>query len=324
MKDVLEKVKSDFDLVLHSSDSFAGLAALRTKYAGKSGKIKEFFALAKASPNSKECFALVNELSCHINNSCKERQKQLQNLELQKKIDAEYIDVTYPARPAEIGAEHLISSSVRSLKNIFASMGFCHVDGPEIEDEWHVFDALNTPKHHPARQNQDSFYLKNGMMLRTHTSSVQIRFMQRSRPPLRICSVGRVYRNDWDATHTPMFHQMEALCVEEGMNMSCMRSCIEFFLKEFFDSGIEFRMRPSYFPFTEPSAEIDIKTNNSDWLEVLGCGMVHPNVLKNVGIDSKKYSGFALGVGVERITMLKHNIKDIRNFFNCDLRWKVV
>ncbi len=240
----------------------------------------------------------------------------------------EAIDITLPVRPEKIGKIHPLSKVLNEVKLIFAHMGFKAVDGPDIEDEFHVFDALNTPSHHPAREEQDTFYLKNKindkrMVLRTHTSSVQIRTMEKTKNfPIKIVAPGRVYRNDFDATHTPMFHQIEGLYGDESVNMGQLKFTIHHFLNKFFgDKGLKIRFRNSFFPFTEPSAEVDISYKGSKWIEVLGCGMVHPNVFQNVGIDHTKYNGFAFGIGIERLAMLKYQISDLRSFYDNKISW---
>lgn len=319
MKDEVENVKKQFDAELDGLITFAELNDIKSRYVSKKGLVKDLFAKAKSQGDTNVALSYVNALSKYIDAKLKERNDALKEKQLNEKLSSERIDVTYPVRPEAYGSEHLISRTINEAIRIFNAMGFELVSGPEIENSYYVFDALNTPSHHPARQEQDSLYLENGRMLRTHTSSVQIRTMEKGEPPFCIISIGRVYRNDWDATHTPMFHQIECLCIDKSITMSSMIYCIKKFLSEFFGTA-ELRLRPSYFPFTEPSAEVDIKDKNGNWMEILGCGMVHPNVLSNVNINPDKYSGFAFGVGVERITMLKYSINDLRNFFANDLR----
>jgi phenylalanyl-tRNA synthetase alpha chain len=257
-------------------------------------------------------------------------------IEMNQKLEGEKIDLTAPFRQESHGSLHPISQTILQIKNIFGQMGFEMIEGPEIEDDFHNFSALNIPENHPARQMQDTFYLPENdgknMLLRTHTSSVQVRKMLGSKPPLKIVSIGKVYRSDSDQTHTPMFHQVEVLMVDKNVNMGNLKWTLETFLKEFFElTNISSRFRPSFFPFTEPSAELDIGYERKDgrikigseknFLEILGCGMVHPKVLENVGIDSKEYQGFAFGVGIERLTMLKYGINDLRMFFEGDARF---
>jgi phenylalanyl-tRNA synthetase alpha chain len=320
MKGEVEKIKQQFEIELLNSMSLSCLNDLKVKYVGKKGLVKELFTQAQSQVNVTNALAEVNGLSRHINIKLQEKQDILKEKILDEKLNSQKIDITYPIRPEPEGREHLISKTINEATRILNAMGFELVSGPEIEDPYYVFDALNTPSYHPARQMLDSFYLENNKMLRTHTSSVQIRTMEKNKPPFYIISIGRVYRNDWDATHTPMFHQIECLCVDKNITMSNMIYCIKKFLSEFFGE-VSLRIRPSYFPFTEPSAEVDIKAKNDKWLEILGCGVVHPNVLSNVNINADEYSGFAFGVGVERITMLKYNIDDLRHFFTNDLRY---
>jgi phenylalanyl-tRNA synthetase alpha chain len=226
-----------------------------------------------------------------------------------------------PARAQSLGSLHPVTQVWLRAKKIMTRMGFCVVEGPEIEDDFHNFTALNIPEHHPARAMQDTFYLKDGFLLRTHTSNAQIRVMKKLKPPIRMVTPGRVYRCDSDLTHTPMFHQLEWLCVSKDANFSHLKGSVVDFLNQFFGKKLETRFRPSYFPFTEPSAEVDIKSEKGSWLEVLGCGMVHPNVLKNVNVDPEVYTGYAAGIGLDRLAMLYFGIDDLRMFFENDLRF---
>ncbi|ENM5731869.1 phenylalanine--tRNA ligase subunit alpha [Vibrio mimicus] len=231
------------------------------------------------------------------------------------------LDVTLPTNRNKVGAIHPISRSIDRIEKFFVSNGFTPCRGPEIEDSYHNFDALNIPIDHPTRSDTDTFYFDPNLMLRAHTSNVQIRAMLKMDPPLKIISAGRVYRNDYDRTHTPMFHQVEGLWIADNLNFSNLKYVVDAFIAYFFETDSEVRFRPSYFPFTEPSAEVDVKGKSGEWLEVLGCGMVHPNVLQAVNIDPEKYSGFAFGMGVERLTMLRYNVGDLRLFFENDLRF---
>ena len=257
--------------------------------------------------------------------------------ELNQKLSGEKIDLSAPFRKEAQGLIHPLSNAMREIAEIFLDLGFEFASGPEIEDDFHNFTALNMPKDHPARQMQDTFYLQNSdLLLRTHTSNTQIRKMLNSKPPLKIAALGRVFRRDSDQTHTPMFHQFEGFVVDENINMGHLKWCLESFLEKFFEvKNVELRFRPSFFPFTEPSAEVDINYslengrikigNNSlagsKFMEILGCGMIHPNVLKNCGIDPEKFQGFAFGIGVERLAMLKYGITDLRMFFENDVRF---
>lgn len=239
---------------------------------------------------------------------------------LNAKLAQETIDVTLPGRGAPLGNIHPVTRTTERIVEFFSELGFEVKDGPEIEDGYHNFDALNIPPHHPARADHDTFYFNPDLVLRTQTSGVQIRTMENQEPPVRIISPGRVYRNDYDQTHTPMFHQVEGLMIAENVSFAQLKGILNDFLHNFFEEDLEIRFRPSYFPFTEPSAEVDVKGKNG-WLEVLGCGMVHPTVLKSMGVDPEKYSGFAFGMGIERLTMLRYGVNDLRSFFENDLRF---
>lgn len=310
------------------------LEALRVQYLGKTGLVTEQMKkLGTLPPEERKTFgAEINILKTKIAEAIDTKKSELDKAGLAARLASETIDVTLPTRPETEGKIHPISQVMEEMTAIFAAMGFQAEDGPDIEDDWHNFTALNTPEHHPARAMQDTFYLKDSYVLRTQTSAVQIRAMQAGKPPFKFISSGRVYRSDWDATHSPMFHQVEGVYIDKGIHMGHLKGCIEQFLKAFFGlENVPLRLRPSFFPFTEPSAEVDIgckKTKESleigkgdDWLEVLGCGMVHPNVLKNVGLDPNEWQGFAFGMGVERLAMLKYGIPDLRAFYETDLRW---
>ena len=254
------------------------------------------------------------------------RKAALEAARLDHRLRTEHIDVTLPGRGTATGGVHPISIVIERIEAIFRHAGFDVARGPEVEDDFHNFEALNIPAHHPARAMHDTFYLTDGQLLRTHTSPVQIRVMEHQPPPLRIIAPGRVYRCDYDQTHSPMFHQVEGLCIDEGVTMADLKGTLDVFLKTFFDrDDLKIRYRPSYFPFTEPSMEVDIKLESkhgiSNWLEVMGCGMVHPAVLGKVGVDAERYTGFAFGLGVERLTMLRHGISDLRLFFENDIQF---
>jgi len=237
------------------------------------------------------------------------------------KLEKERIDVSLPGSKTETGGLHPVTITINRVTKFFSELGFSVETGPEIESDYYNFDALNIPKHHPARADHDTFWFNPELLLRTQTSGVQIRTMEKMQPPIRIMAPGRVYRNDYDQTHTPMFHQIELLYVDKKANFTELKGLLHDFLRAFFEEDLQVRFRPSYFPFTEPSAEVDVMGKNGKWLEVLGCGMVHPNVLRNVGIDPNEYSGFAVGMGVERLTMLRYNVTDLRSFFENDLRF---
>ena len=251
---------------------------------------------------------------------------------LAQQLAGETIDVTLPGRGQDIGGLHPVTRVRRRIEQIFRNAGFTIADGPEIEDDWHNFEALNIPSNHPARAMHDTFYFGDGRLLRTHTSPVQVRVMQEQKPPLRIIAPGRVYRCDSDMTHTPMFHQVEGLVVDEGISFANLKSVLHEFMKALFEKDVKMRLRPSYFPFTEPSAEVDISCvscggsgcrvcKQTGWVEVAGCGVVHPNVLRAVNIDPERYTGYAFGMGIDRLTMLRYNVNDIRLYFENDLRF---
>lgn len=299
------------------------LDTVRVNYLGKKGLFAEFMKeMAKLSAEEKPKFgALVNEAKLEVVAAIEKRKEQIELAILNEKLEKETVDVSLPGRTNEVGTLHPVTRTIERIKVLFGAMGFTTVGGPEIEDDYHNFDALNLPPHHPARASHDTFMFENGLLLRSQTSSVQIRTMEQQNPPLRIIAPGRVYRNDYDMTHTPMFHQVEGLLVEENTSFAELKGILYEFLRNFFEEELEVRFRPSYFPFTEPSAEVDVKRKGGKWLEVLGCGMVHPNVLKNVGVDPEKYVGFAFGMGVERLTMLRYGVNDLRAFFENDLRF---
>nr|WP_255586037.1 phenylalanine--tRNA ligase subunit alpha [Wolbachia endosymbiont of Mansonella perstans] len=316
---------------IEGASSLQDLEKVRLSYLGRKGMIKIYFDDLKKiedAEKKRNLSAVINVLRNKLVQLITNKETILKTEEINFKLQNEAIDITLPVRPEKIGRIHPLSKIISEVKLIFAHMGFKAVDSPDIEDEFHVFDALNTPNHHPAREEQDTFYLKNKindkrMVLRTHTSSVQIRTMEKAKTfPIKIVAAGRVYRNDFDATHTPMFHQIEGLYVNENINMGQLKFTIHHFLDKFFgDDGLKIRFRNSFFPFTEPSAEVDISYENGKWIEVLGCGMVHPNVFQNVGIDHAKYNGFAFGIGIERLAMLKYQIGDLRDFYDNKISW---
>ncbi|MGB4191809.1 MAG: phenylalanine--tRNA ligase subunit alpha [Rickettsiales bacterium] len=332
---MLDKKQDILNEILNCT-SLKNLDELRVHYLGKNGLLSAemkniaSFSLEEKKTLGAELNALKNELSASI-------ETHKITLELQainKKLESEKIDITQPIRPYKIGKIHPITQATQEIINIFTSLGFSLAQGPEIEDDYHNFTALNIPQNHPARQMQDTFYLntEETTVLRTHTSSVQIRKMMADKPPFRLIAPGRVYRSESDQTHTPMFHQVEGLYIDKNINMGHLKYCLQKFLEMFFETtNVVIRLRPSYFPFTEPSAEVDIgyrqengeiKIGSDDkWLEILGCGMVHRKVIENVGLDPEEYQGFAFGVGIDRIAMLKYGITDLRKFFESDVRW---
>ena len=300
----------------------AALDEVRVSYLGKKGVFTEKMKGLSQLPKEEKPKAgqVINIAKQQVQKLLTERGELLRAEEIKAKLAAESIDVTLPGNTNEIGGLHPVTRTIERIESFFSELGFEVKAGPEVEDDFHNFDALNIPEHHPARQDHDTFYFNPKLVLRTQTSGVQIRTMETEKPPLRIISPGRVYRNDYDQTHTPMFHQVEGLLVDKDVSFTHLKGILHDFLHNFFEEDLEIRFRPSYFPFTEPSAEVDVMGKNGKWLEVLGCGMVHPNVLKSVGIDPEEYTGFAFGMGVERLTMLRYGVNDLRSFFENDLR----
>jgi len=338
----IESLKTQTLDAINSATDSKILDDVRISVLGKKGAITELMkGLAQLSADEKkEMGKKLNILKSEIENALETKKTALAQAELDIKLAAEKIDVTLPIRPENQGRIHPVSKIYEEVVAIFGEMGFDVAEGPDIEDQFHNFNALNMPANHPARQMQDTFYVPNpesddfdnSYVVRTHTSPVQIRTMENRKPPIRIIAPGRTYRSDYDATHTPMFHQVEGLVIDKNITMAHLKGCLYDFVKAFFElDEIPVRYRPSYFPFTEPSAEMDIgckKTKTelkigagTDWLEILGCGMVHPNVLKAGGIDPEEYQGFAFGVGIDRLAMLKYGIPDLRTFFESDVRW---
>jgi phenylalanyl-tRNA synthetase alpha chain len=303
------------------------LEAQRVGLLGKSGSITgQLKQLGTLPPEQRKAFGeQVNRAKESVAEALAARKAALEDLAVEQRLRTETIDVSLPGRGDGIGNLHPVSRTLERMTDIFARMGYQLADGPEIEDDWHNFEALNFPPHHPARAMHDTFYFGDGRLLRTHTSGVQVRFMTEHKPPLRMIAAGKVYRSDSDQTHTPMFHQVEGLLVDETSSFADLKGTLAEFVRAFFERDFEMRFRPSYFPFTEPSAEVDIAWQQPDgstrWLEVLGCGMVHPNVLRACGIDPEKYTGFAFGLGVERFAMLRYGVNDLRSFFENDSRF---
>ena len=291
-------------------------------YLGKKGEVNLLLkSLGLIDPHKrKEAGKLLNHLKTELEEGYAKKTSSLRNIENKAKLSRDKLDITLPGFGSQQGSIHPVSKTINDICNFFEKMGFDIEAGPEAEVDYYNFEALNVPDDHPAKDMHDTFYLNNSGLLRTHTSPVQIRTMEKSEAPHRIICPGKVYRKDSDLTHTPMFHQIEGLVVEEGASFAQLKGLLNDFLEDFFGEEVELRFRPSYFPFTEPSAEADIRWKKN-WLEVLGCGMVHPNVLKGVGVDTKKYSGFAFGLGVERMAMLKYDIPDLRAFFENDIRF---
>lgn len=316
---IINQAQSQID----AAQDAATLDQVRVEFMGKKGKLTDLLkGLGKLSNEERPAAGQkINQAKQVIQQAISAKGDFLRNEELNRKLSEEAVDVTLPGRVETPGNLHPVSRTIARIESFFGELGFAVKTGPEIEDGFHNFDALNIPANHPARADHDTFYFNPDMMLRTQTSGVQIRTMEAEKPPLRIISPGRVYRNDYDQTHTPMFHQVEGLMVDKNVSFTDLKGILHDFLHHFFEESLEVRFRPSYFPFTEPSAEVDVMGKNGQWLEVLGCGMVHPNVLKSVGIDPEEYTGFAFGMGVERLTMLRYGVNDLRAFFENDLRF---
>ena len=307
--------------------SLDALEAQRVALLGKSGSITGLLKQLGALPaeERKAAGEQINRAKEVVADALSARKLVLEEAAFAERLATERIDISLPGRGDGVGNLHPVSRTLERITDIFARLGYQLADGPEIEDDQHNFEALNFPPHHPARAMHDTFYFPDGRLLRTHTSGVQVRFMDANKPPLRMIAAGKVYRSDSDQTHTPMFHQVEGLLVDETSNFADLKGTLAEFVRAFFERDFEMRFRPSYFPFTEPSAEVDIAWQQPDgstrWLEVLGCGMVHPNVLRNCGIDPERYTGFAFGLGVERFAMLRYGVNDLRSFFENDSRF---
>jgi phenylalanyl-tRNA synthetase alpha chain len=308
---------------INNAQDAATLDTVRVEFMGKKGHMTELLkGLGKLSNEERPAAGqLINDAKQQIQTLINARGDLLRMQELNAKLAGETIDVSLPGRGTDLGGLHPVSRTIKRIESFFGELGFAVKHGPEVEDGFHNFDALNIPANHPARADHDTFYFNPDVMLRTQTSGVQIRTMEVEKPPLRIISPGRVYRNDYDQTHTPMFHQVEGLMVDKNVSFTELKGILHDFLNNFFEADLQVRFRPSYFPFTEPSAEVDVMGKNGKWLEVLGCGMVHPNVLRAVNIDPEEFTGFAFGMGVERLTMLRYGVNDLRAFFENDLRF---
>ena len=332
----LKKIKDEFLLKLKKKLSLSQINEIKTNLFGKNGLISsQFKKIGSISENEKKKFASdLNLIKDELQNLINSKINEIQSEEINKKLEKEKVDITLPERTFVRGKIHPVSQTIDEISSIFSEIGFSVEEGPDVENEYNNFTALNTPDNHPARDMHDTFYLdeKKEKLLRTHTSPVQIRTMLKDKPPFKIIAPGRTYRSDSDQTHSPMFHQVEGLHIDKDINMGHLKGCLNYFIKEFFEvKKIKMRFRPSHFPFTEPSAEVDIGYEIKDgkivigegdkWLEILGCGMVHPNVLKNVKVDPAKFQGYAFGIGIDRLAMLKYGINDLRAFFDCDYRW---
>ena len=335
MQNELNQLVEAAEQAISKASDLKSLDDIRVSYLGKKGSITERMKLLGKLPKEEKPAAgqAINVAKQAVQKSLEARKETLNNAELEARLASETIDVTLPGRGQQAGGLHPVTRTMERIEELFSQMGFEVATGPEIEDEFHNFEALNIPETHPARAMHDTFYFPDGRLLRTHTSPVQVRTMKEKSPPLRVIAPGRVYRCDSDVTHTPMFHQVEGFMVDENVSFTDLKSILIDFLQKFFEQDdLAVRFRPSYFPFTEPSAEADIECvmcggegcrvcSHTGWLEVLGCGMVHPNVFKSVDIDSEKYIGFAFGMGVERLAMLRYGVNDLRLFFENDLRF---
>jgi phenylalanyl-tRNA synthetase alpha chain len=340
MQEELSQLVTEAEQAVNATKDAAALDEVRVHYLGKKGvltaRMKELGKLsAEERPKAGQA---INDAKAKVQGFINDRKTALDSARLEAKLAEERIDVTLPGRGKQSGGLHPVTRTLRRIEKLFAQLGFEIAEGREIEDDHHNFEALNIPSHHPARAMHDTFYVDQQdenatpLLLRTHTSPVQIRVMENSEPPLRVIAPGRVYRCDSDLTHTPMFHQVEGLMVDENVSFADLKGILVDFLQKFFERDLALRYRPSYFPFTEPSAEVDIECvmcggdgcrvcSHTGWLEVLGCGMVHPKVFEAVNIDSEKYTGFAFGLGVERLAMLRYGVNDLRLFFENDLRF---
>ena len=339
MSDIVT-IENEALAAIAGAGNLEALDAVRVAELGKKGRVSGLMGtLGKMSPEERqENGPKLNALKTRVDEAVKARKAELEAEALEKQLVTETLDLTLPPVPGpKAGALHPVMQVFEEIAAIFGDMGFAVAEGPDVEDDWHNFTALNFPEGHPARETHDTFFMKAAegdtpKVLRTHTSPVQIRTMMDQKPPIRILVPGRVYRNDWDATHTPMFHQVEGLVIEKGTHMGHLKGCLIDFVRAFFEvDSVEARFRPHFFPFTEPSAEMDVKYTRKgetieigagdSWMEILGSGMVHPNVLRNCGIDPNEYQGFAFGMGVDRLAMLKYGMPDLRAFFDADVRW---
>ncbi len=320
---MFEDIRNQFFSELERVSSNEDINNLRIKYLGKKGEVQKLMKKIKEIPpeERKEYGKHVNELKKEIEEAIKNKMEGIKEIEKERTFERMWVDVTLPGARRKLGHNHPVMKIWREMEDIFVSLGYEVVEGPDIEDTWHNFDALNTPEWHPARDEHDSFYFNDKYLLRTHTSPVQIRTMLKKKPPLAIVSPGRVYRRDYDATHLPVFHQCEGLYVDKRVTVGHLKFTLEEFAKKMFGEKTAIRLRPSFFPFTEPSFEVDVYLEGYGWLEILGAGMVDPEVFKNVGYDPEEWSGFAFGMGIDRIAMLKYGITDIREFIKNDVRF---
>ncbi len=335
MKEQLEAIRKAAEQALLGAESQQKIEELRVRFLGKKGELTAILKqMGGLSAEERPVIGqLANEVRAYIENDIRLRMEQLKKEALEQRLKSETLDVTMPGTHRKLGAKHPISIVLEEIEEIFVGMGFDIVEGPEVEKDYYNFEALNMPKDHPARDTQDSFYVTDNIVLRTQTSPVQVRVMEKTKPPIRIISPGRVYRSDeLDATHSPLFHQIEGLVVDKGITMADLKGTLEVFVKRLYGEDSVVRFRPHHFPFTEPSAEVDVQCfsckgkgcrlcKGEGWIEILGCGMVHPKVLQNCGIDPEIYSGFALGMGLERVVMRRYQIDDLRMFYENDTRF---
>lgn len=335
MREKIEQIKSDVEGILENAKDIATLEQIRIKYLGKKGELTAVLkGMGKLSKEERPVIgALANEVRSKLETELEEKRAQISKAMEEAKLKNEVVDVTMPGKKAELGKLHPLTKVMNEIKDIFIGMGFSIADGPEVEYDYYNFEALNIPKNHPARDTQDTFYIEDSIVLRTQTSPMQVRVMENTRPPIRIIAPGRVYRSDSvDATHSPVFHQIEGLVVDKNVTMADLKGTLEMFTKSLYGEQTKVRFRPHHFPFTEPSAEMDVSCfvcggkgcsvcKGEGWIEILGCGMVHPKVLSNCNIDPEIYSGFAFGIGLERIAMRKYDIDDLRLFFENDQRF---
>ena len=323
MTDRLSDVSKQALEDIRNTSTLEELDSVRVQYLGKKGSIStQLKKLSDLDPSDRPRIGKeVNKLKKLVEQEIANKKYSLNDEKIKSNIEDSSLDVTMPGRRTIIGNKHPVSSTLNEIEKIFLNAGFLVEDGPEIEDEYHNFTALNIPENHPARAMHDTFYFNAQYLLRTHTSPIQIRSMEKYGVPIRVIAPGKVYRRDSDITHTPMFHQIEGLVIDKDINFTHLKGILHDFINTFFEDDMKLRFRPSYFPFTEPSAEVDLLSKDNQWLEILGCGMVHPKVLTNLGIDNEKYNGYAFGMGVERLAMLKYGINDIRFFYENDLNF---
>src|SRR5690554_4700626 len=317
-----QRVYQALEKITQTSDSQT-LDQLRVHYLGKKGELTSLLKTLGSLPAEERPKAgeVINQAKQVVQDALNTRKEELESAALNARLAAESIDISLPGRGQKMGGLHPVTRTLERIEAFFGSIGYSVAEGPEIEDDYHNFEALNIPAHHPARAMHDTFYFDAHTLLRTHTSPVQVRTMEAQQPPIRIICPGRVYRCDYDQTHSPMFHQVEGLLVDRNITFADLKGTLEQFLREFFEEDVKVRFRPSYFPFTEPSIEVDIDRGDGKWLEVLGCGMVHPKVFEYSGIDPEEFTGFAFGMGVERLAMLRYGVDDLRLFFENDLRF---